>query len=155
MFRSLMFDQPKFAKSMNSYSRSSGFLIPMAAMIVVGIAVLATAIARIASQSGQASVVEGVSLQAFYAAESGAYYGMNQLMFDVSDRSVADTNCAAVSGSVLNYSANGLQACSATITCVVSTVGGSPLSFYSIRSDASCGSGDIFAERIVEVSSNL
>lgn len=140
---------------MKSYSRSGGFLIPMAAMIVVGVAVMATAIARIASQSGQASFVEGVSLQAFYAAESGAYYGMNRLMFDVTNRTVADANCTGFSGSVLNYPANGLQACSATITCVISTVGGSPLSFYSIRSEASCGSGDIYAERIVEVSSYL
>lgn len=116
---------------------------------------LAVAINRIASQMSQSSVVEGISLQAFYAAESGAYYGMNRLMFDVTDRTVADANCTALSGSVLNYTAVGLQVCSATITCTISSVGGSPLSFYSIRSDASCGSGSIFAERIVEVSSYL
>ncbi|MFL0799970.1 MAG: MSHA biogenesis protein MshP [Agarilytica sp.] len=137
------------------FHHAQGFLIPAAAIIVVGVAVLATAITRITSQSSQASVTEGISLQAFYAAESGAYYGMNRLMFDVTDRAISDANCAALSGSTINFSTNGLQSCSTTVTCAVDTVGGDPRSFYSIRSSATCGSGDIFAERIVEVSSFL
>ncbi len=142
-------------RSLPNRDRQGGFLIPVAAMIVVGVAALALAISRITSQSSQASVVEGISMQAFYAAESGAYYGMSRLMFDVTSRAVADTNCTAVNGSTLNYSANGLQACSATITCSTASVGGSPLSFYTIRSSASCGSNEIFSQRIVEVSSYL
>lgn len=137
------------------YRQARGFLIPLSAILLVGIGVLAVAINRISSQSSYASFLEGVSNQAFYAAESGAYYGMSQLMFDVDDRTVADTNCAGLTGNSLNFTANGLQNCSTDITCVVSTVSGNPLSFYTIRSEASCGSGDIFAERTVEVSSFL
>lgn len=134
---------------------SGGFLIPLSAILLLGIGVLAVAINRIASQSTHSSVVEGISIQAFYAAESGAYFGMNQLMFDTDDSGVADTNCAGLTGSAISFTATGLQNCSANITCTVDTVVGSPLSFYTIRSDASCGSGDIFAERTVEVSSYL
>ncbi len=144
-----------FRSSPPGFHSSKGFLIPVAAIIVVGIAVLATSITRITSQSSQASITEGIALQAFYAAESGAYYGMNQLMFNVTARAVSDTNCVTLNGSVINFTANGLQSCSATVTCVADTVGGDPRSFYTIRSSATCGSGDIFAERIVEVSSFL
>ncbi len=144
-----------FPNSMALPRKHRGFLIPVAAMIVVGIGVLALAMSRIASQSSQASVIEGISAQAFYAAESGAQYGMSVLMFNVTNRATADTNCGTVNGSTLNYTVTGLQACSAQITCTVSTVVGNPQSFYTIRSEASCGSGDIQAERIVQVSSYM
>ena len=144
------------SRNYGGFSRKHrGFLIPVAAIIIVGIGVLAIAISRIASQSSQASVIEGISAQAFYAAESGAHYGMSVLMFDVTDRTVADTNCATVTGTTLNFTVTGLQACSALITCAVATVTGNVQSFYTIRSEASCGSGDIQAERIVEVSSYM
>ncbi len=138
-----------------SRARSRGFLIPLAAIVVVGIAVLAIAISDMAAQSSQAVVVEGLSVQAFYAAESGAYYGMHQLLFDVSDRAVADANCIALNGSTLNFTALGLQACSSDIFCTTATAAGNPQSFYTIRSEASCGAGDLTAERIIEVTSFL
>ena len=126
----------------------------MAAILVVGIAILALAISRMASQSGQSSIIEGISAQAFYAAESGAQYGMNQLMFNVTSRTVSDANCGAL-GTTINFTAAGLSACSATISCSIGTVGGNPESFYTIRSEGSCGSGAMLAERIVEVSSKM
>lgn len=131
-----------------------GFLIPVAAILVVGIGVLALAISRMTSQAGQSSIIEGISAQAFYAAESGAQYGMNRLMFNVSDRTVSDANCGSL-GTTLNFSATGLAACSATISCSVGSVGGDPRSFYTIRSEGACGSGTMIAERIIEVSSSL
>ncbi|MFT5082919.1 MAG: MSHA biogenesis protein MshP [Lentisphaeria bacterium] len=136
--------------------KNKGFLIPLAAFIVFGIGLLAVAINKIASQSSHASVLEGISLQAFYAAETGAQYGMNRLMFDVTDRLVSDANCAALAGGItLNYTAAGLQACSATISCSMNTVAGFPFSFYAVRSEASCGSGEIAAQREIEVSARL
>jgi len=144
-----------FPKAPITYSDTRGFLIPLSAIIVVGISILAIAISDMSSQSSQASVTEGVSVQAFYAAESGAYYGMNQLIFDVTDRAIADVNCAAVNGDTINFTTNGLQSCSANIFCILSTVTGNPQSFYTIRSEATCGSGSLISERIVEVSSFL
>lgn len=64
----------------NLRERSKGFLMPLAAVLVVGVAMMALAISHMASNSGNSSVQEGLSLQAFYAAESGAQYAMNQLI---------------------------------------------------------------------------
>jgi len=139
--------------SLESAKQNKGFLIPLAAIIIVGVAILAAAISRFTSQSSQASVLEGISIQAFYAAESGANVAMNQLMFNVDDRSTADANCDALSGRVVNFSTAGLQVCQAIISCSRSNIVGSPQSFYNISSSGTCGSGDIFARRIIEVSS--
>ncbi|MFL0808810.1 MAG: pilus assembly PilX N-terminal domain-containing protein [Agarilytica sp.] len=141
----------KYRRSLVAKQR--GFLIPVAMLLVVGIGVLALTISRITSQSSISAYNEGISLQAFYAAESGAYFGMNQLLFNVTLRTAADTNCINLDGSTLNGLANGLQACSVSITCSADTVGGDPQSFYTIVSTASCGAGEIYAERSVEVKS--
>jgi len=131
--------------------------MPLAAIIVVGVGVLALTISRVASQSSSASVLEGVSMQAFYAAESGAHYGMHQLMFDVVSRTVADQNCndLTTDTSLLTFTVAGLDGCTADVSCVIDTVAGSPQSFYRIRSSAACGAGNLFSQRVIEVSSFL
>ncbi|ABD80407.1 hypothetical protein [Saccharophagus degradans] len=136
----------------NLRERSKGFLMPLAAVLVVGVAMMALAISHMASNSGNSSVQEGLSLQAFYAAESGAQYAMNQLMFDVTSRTSADANCAALSGTSLNFSAVGLAVCSASLTCSVSNDAANTTSFYSVTSSANCGAGDLFAQRTISVS---
>lgn len=128
-----------------------GFLLPVAMVLIVGIGVMAIAINRIASQSSQSSVAEGLSVQAFYAAESGAQLAMSRLLFNVNSRALVDANCAALDGTSLNFTASGLQACSTTLSCSISNVAGNPQNFYTLVSDASCGSGDLAAERSVEV----
>lgn len=134
--------------------KQDGLLIPVAMVIVVGIAVLALTISRITSQASISAYNEGISLQAFYAAESGAYYGMNQLLFNEAVRADVDTNCSDLnSNAAITGMANGLQACTVTVTCAVETVAGSIQSYYTIVSSAECGSGEIFAERSVEVRS--
>lgn len=132
--------------------RQGGFLMPLAAVLVVGVAILALAISHMASHTYHSGVQEGLSLQAFYAAESGAQYSMNQLFFNVSDRASADSNCAVVSGSTLSFSATGLNTCQTNISCSVSTDAGNTTSFYSLTSSASCGAGDLVAQRIITVS---
>lgn len=133
-----------------------GFLIPAAAIILVGITALALVINRIASQSSQASVLEGLSLQAFYAAESGANFAMNQLFFNVSDRSVADSNCDNFDDSdVASFSAIGLQSCSASVICQRESVAGNTRSFYTVTSTGSCGDGELIAERVIEVTAHF
>lgn len=133
-------------------SNSKGFLMPLAAVLVVGVAMMALAISHMASNSGNSSVQEGLSLQAFYAAESGAQYAMNQLMFDVTSRTSADANCVSLSGASLNFSAIGLAVCSASLSCSVANDAANTTSFYSITSSANCGAGDLFAQRIITVS---
>lgn len=135
--------------------KQGGFLIPLAAIIVVGLAVLALAISRISSQTGAAAVQEGVSVQAFYAAESGAQIAMNQLFFNAVDRVAVDGNCSAVSGSNIDFNVPGLDTCSTSISCEQNTDAGNTASFYLITSAASCGSGNLVAERTIQVSAYM
>lgn len=127
-----------------------GFLMPMALFIVIGLGTLALAMSRMGAGSLSAAVQESLSAQAFYAAESGAQYGMHALLFDTADRAQADTRCTSLAGSVLNFSTRGLAACSAAIDCsAISNTG--PVRVYQIESAASCGSGDFLSQRTVAV----
>lgn len=139
----------------------AGFLIPLALFILVGLGGLAVAINQMSSQSNTAYTLEGVSMQAFYAAETGAQFAMNYLMFDVSGRGGvdgSDANCASMPATLENFpstSAAGLQACSIDIECQLRTVPGSPTSYYTITSTATCGGGNLMSERTIEVSAFL
>lgn len=143
---------PHVIAAFKSANGHRGFLMPLAAVLIAGVAVLAIAISHMASHSNHSGVQEGLSLQAFYAAESGAQYSMNQLFFNVNDRAAADVNCASLTGSSLSFSASGLNTCSSNLTCTVSTDAGDTTSFYSVVSEATCGSGDFYAERTITVS---
>lgn len=138
--------------------RMQGFMIPLALFILVGIGVLAVSMNRLMSQSNTSSALEGVSLQAFFAAETGAGYAMHELMFNVTERSVADANCVSLSSTVPNFpgaAAAGLQSCSISLSCQRDTVTNSEKSFYTLRSTGRCGGGTLTAERTIEVSAFL
>lgn len=135
--------------------RERGFLIPLAAVIVVGLGVLALAISRISSQAATASTQEGLAVQAYYAADSAAQYAMHRIFFNAADQTATDTNCANVSGTSRNFSVSGLALCASDITCSVSTASGSSASYYLITSAARCGSGDSLAERTIAVSTYM
>lgn len=139
-------------KNLPNRKTQNGFLVPLAAIIVVGIAVLAIAIARFSGQAATTTTQEGLAVQAYYAADSAAQYAMNRLFFNAPNKTAANTNCANVSGSSLNYNTVGLTVCSSDITCSVSSIAGSSASYYLITSAASCGSGITFAERTITVS---
>lgn len=138
----------------------SGFLLPLAAFIIVAMGLMALTIARTTTQTALGSVQEQVSLQAFYAGESGAQYAMNQLFYrtDVPvTRSLATSACATVNGTTLTFSAVGLRQCSATLSCSasVNSVGADIRTYFSITSRGSCAFSNITAERITEVAAAL
>lgn len=132
-----------------------GFLMPVALFIVVGLGALALAISTISSSSFSSAVQEGVSIQTIFAADSGAQYAINRLLFDVDDKSVGDANCTSINGSTLNFSVSGLNNCSVDISCSISTVSGNSPSFYNVQADAQCGAGDLVAQRSVAVKAVL
>jgi len=129
-----------------------GFLIPLALVLLVGISFLAIAVNRLSGQTGSNVVVGGLSVQALYAAESGAQFGMNQLFFNASSRTQTDGNCTALSGSSLNFNAVGLTACSATVLCSQTTDASNTVSYYTVNSVAVCGAAQLLGEREVEIS---
>jgi len=128
-----------------------GFLIPVAIFIIVALAGLGVAISQLSSHSTTAAVQEAVAIQALNAAESGAQYAMNQLLFDVNSKTAADTNCTTVNGASLDFTADGLNNCASDITCALSSNTGGTARVYDISSVGSCGAGDFETERTVAV----
>lgn len=136
---------------MKTFRSNSGFLIPLAAIIVLGLAVLALALSKLTTQSASSAVNEALSVQAFYAAESGAHYGLNQIFFPDPERSLVDANCNALSTTV-GFFVPGLSNCEAVINCNLSFDSTNTTSYYNVTSAAQCGGGEFVTQRIVSVS---
>lgn len=139
-------------------NRQRGFLIPLALFIVVVMGFLALALTRTSTQTGLASAQELMSVQAFYAAESGAQRGMNKLFPPGAiDRAGVNGRCTSGFTETLNFpGVQGLSACSAEISCVCMSCNPTDAtSFYTITSVGSCGAGVVSAERTIRVGSFL
>lgn len=148
---------PAFAR------RQAGFLMPVAIFIVVVMGLFALMIWRTSVQTNRAAVQELLSTQAFYAAESGAQTGMNELFYpNASSKVVVDNQCANMGSMSLDFSGiDGLNLCTATVTCECSDESGAACapnadySFYTLSSVGECGSGDFRAQRSLRVSSYM
>jgi MSHA biogenesis protein MshP len=133
---------------------------------------LALVISRTATQANQSFTQELLGVEAFYAAESGAQRGMQNLFFpDASNRQAVDSRCQSLSQNYSFAAVNGLQLCSAQVTCACTYRDGtacasanaanyqptSPTgviaSYYTISSVGSCGSGPLSAQRTISVGS--
>ena len=139
-------------QTLSTPHRQQGFLIPLALFILVGMLALALAASRLTGQSSTSATLELMSTHAFYAAESGGQYGMHVLFFNVPDQAAADGKCNTLA-TTLNFagsSAAGLQSCQADVSCVVTSTSGT--SFYTVTSAGSCGTGEMSAQRTIEIS---
>ena len=158
-----------------SPKQQQGFLLPLAIFIVVVMGVFALVLSRNTIQAGTSSVQEAISTQTFYAAESGAQRGMQVLFFDTSQaltRQAVDARCVGLNETI-TYTVPGLNNCSAVVACTcryqnavacapsipANYTAAAPVnnltSFYNITSTATCGSGSLRAERIIEAGSFL
>lgn len=132
--------------------------MPAAAFIIVVMGLLAAAMGRIGSQTSVATVQEQVSIQAFYAAESGAQFAMTRLFFDATGavtRTTAGTQCASLTGSSLSLNTTGMQNCQVDLSCQESADPANTVSFFHIDAAANCGSSPLNASRHVRVSAQL
>jgi len=129
-----------------------GFLIPLALFILVVMGVLALTISRTSMQTQASAIQEFTSIQAFYAAESGAQRGMKNLFFDVRPptKTSADSQCSNLN-TTYTFTDDGLKACNARVNC--SKDGDAIRSFYTITSVGSCGADQYRAERRIQVGS--
>lgn len=130
----------------------------MVMFVLIALGALALTIARFSGQTSLSAAQEGISLQAFYAAESGGQYAMNQIYYVASGgtaitRAAATANCTSVNGDLVNYAGLGLTNCSATVSCSSTVDAVSATTFFSISSSGNCGSGSVSASRIIQVSS--
>lgn len=153
--------------------KQRGFLLPLAIFIVVVMGSFALVLSRNTIQSGGAAVQEITSVQAFYAAESGAQKGMQTLFFPGAiQRQVVDDQCAKPA-TTTTYTATGLNNCTALVSCSCVYADGTACSsatsanylstaatalqtsFYTITSVGTCGSGNFRAVRTIETGSFL
>ncbi len=144
----------RFASRNNgSFVSQRGFLMPLALFIILTMGGMALTVARYTGQSATATVQEEITVRAFYAAESGAQYAMNRVLYDDSSpitQGNAQTNCDGLATS-LNFGVAGLQTCSAALSCSYTVTSGT--SYFSISSVGACGTGALSARRTVQVSS--
>jgi MSHA biogenesis protein MshP len=159
--------------SLKQVNSQRGFLLPLALFIIVVMGVLALTISRTATQSQTAVVQEFISLQSFYAAESGAQRGMKALFFDVNGRQAADAACLAMNSNPDYSGIDGLSACTVAVNCTCRYQNGSdctpanatnysPLapadvlkSFYTVTSVGTCGEREYRAERSIQAGAFL
>lgn len=131
----------------------SGWLMPVAAFIIVVMAALAVAMGRIGSQSSLSVVQEQVSLQAFYVAESGAQLAMTSLTYPEADPALAMNACSTLDGSIRNLAAPGMESCRVMLSC--NSVVDNGLHLFTIISEGECGTANLRARRRIEVATVL
>ncbi|GLS26721.1 PilX N-terminal domain-containing pilus assembly protein [Marinibactrum halimedae] len=139
-----------------------GFLLPLALFIVLILAGLGVTLSRMTQYSNLSVLQEQASLQAFYAAESGAQYAMHRLYFDSTaslTRAAATAECNGIdnggTGTAISFTATGLRSCTMTVFCTAVNDSANVTTFYNLTSRGNCSFGDILAERTIEVSSYL
>ncbi len=131
--------------------RQRGFLLPLALFMMLVLGLLALGLWRVSAQTNIGAVQELISVQAFYAAESGAQEGMSLLFYpDASSRATVDGQCAAINLLRGYDNIPGLNNCSAQISCARQEM--NETSFYTITSHGQCQAGSLQAQRTIEVS---
>lgn len=141
---------PRLVQSGNPVSvgaRQRGFLLPVALFVVVIMGFAALALWRTTAQTSIASTQEVISVQAFYAAESGVQSGLNELFYpNAQSRPAVDNRCDNLSQSLDFSGTDGLNLCSVEVGCELVESG-----LYRLTADGECGSGPTRAERTLEV----
>ncbi len=111
---------------------------------LVFIALIGSAMVQISMGSHVSATDETLSTRAFYAAESGAQYGLNRLF-------PLDGSAGSCSGSVnLSFTTDGLLGCNATVECA-DAGDYEGYRHYNLTSTGRCGTGPEAAVRKVEV----
>lgn len=132
-----------------------GYLMPFTLIIILILGAFSLAIHQLVNRSQRLALQQGLSSQAYYAAESGAQYAMHQLYFNQTTRVQVDARCISVNGSNINFNATGLSQCTSSLTCSRTVNTGDTESYYTITSNGQCGAGVGLAERSVLVKGRM
>lgn len=152
------------------YRHQQGFLLPLALFMIVVLGSMSLVVSKKVSQSASSYVLNGISVQTFYAAESGAQAGLHGLFFLDTDRQLVDGRCELMDISrTLNVA--GLQNCTVVVSCTCHYENGAvcdeensanylglsgiSYSFYTIESTAQCGVAPMLAKHRIEVGASL
>ncbi|MCP5325401.1 MAG: hypothetical protein H7A09_03605 [Oceanospirillaceae bacterium] len=118
--------------------------LPTALFIIVVLALIVAALNNLNDVSAKAYGREWLSLQAFYAAESGAQAAASWALHPDLTHPACSANYYA-----RNYTAPGMQNCTVQVACIQDAIGSDV--FYTMTSNATCGSGADQARRIIQV----
>ena len=133
------------AQRITRLSRQSGIGLPAAIFVITLMAVIAVAVNQLVSQNAQTFEEEVNLTRAFYAAESGAGIVMNTV-FPPEEYPTYATNAECFSTNrVYIFISDGLNQCSATVTCVPITISGT--NYATVTSTGVCGD----VERTVQI----
>ncbi len=147
---------PDHFQASSSRQKQAGFLMPVAIFVIIAMGAFAATLSRNTTQTTIASVQEGVSVQAFFAAESAAQAGMSELFYSAPTRATADAACIALNVDVdpiITFDVPGLDNCAASLSCGLSNNPDNTTSYYRLISVGQCGGGEVQSTRTVEVSS--
>ena len=113
-----------------------GVGLPVAIFIITLLAVLAVVINLLVEQNAQTFSEELSFTRAFYAAETGAGIGMNTIFPPEEFPTYGSTAECAAGPRTYNFIVDGLNACSAEVTCTAVTIGAR--NYATITSEGSC-----------------
>jgi MSHA biogenesis protein MshP len=117
--------------------RQAGIGIPAAIFVITLMALIAVAVAQLLSQNARTYEEEINLTRAFYAAESGAGFAMNTL-YPPEEYSAYGTTAECAAGPrTYNFSVDGVNNCSAIVSCTQVTISGT--NYATIESEGSCG----------------
>lgn len=108
--------------------------MPAAIFVITILAVIVVAINALVSQNAQTFEEEINLTRSFYAAESGAGFAMNRIFLPEEYPAYASAACA---NGTYNLSVDGLNQCTATVTCTLVTISGT--NYATIESEGTCG----------------
>ena len=114
-----------------------GFGLISAIALIVLIAVIAAAMARLVQENSATDVAGLVRVRTLAAAESGLELALN--------RAYAPDGAAACTNRGFSFTATGLRGCSAATTCASTTVAGQI--YYDLSSRGVCSDGAVSSSR--------
>lgn len=118
------------------FSKQNGVGLPAAIFVITLMAGIAVAINQLVSQNAQTFQEEINLARAFYAAESGAGIAMNTIFPPEAYPSYASGAECVTGPRVYNFTVDGINQCSASVTCNSVSVGGND--FATIESEGTC-----------------
>ena len=137
-------DQKSFPAEHAIRSRQSGVGLPLAIFIITVLALIVVGITQLQQGTAEMEIQDLQSTRAFYAAESGAQAAL-ALLFPVSGSA---TSCTAAMYEQ-SFTTVGINNCSVVVHCTSQSLGAK--TYYTLRSEGSCGQGTDQARRMIEV----
>lgn len=121
-------------------SRQQGVGLPAAIFVITLMAILAVAISQLVFDNARNFEEETLLTRAFYAAESGAGFGMHALFppqeFPEYQNGV-DSAAACITETEFAFTVDGLNECTATVTCTLDATVDN-VEYYTIVSIGQC-----------------